>query len=336
MKKRLLFLGFCFHQKTGSADFMVKLLSEHFEITVCLADLYTDNSYADLAEHAGEYDVLVCWQVMPPAHIIDAHLKYRHGVLFPMADACPTISKVEKWHPYRHFQIICFSKQLCSTLQRAGFCASHFQYFPPPGTFEDWGDPESAFFWFRRNDINGEMVAEMLEHLHVSKLDIVNEPDPGMTLRKPSPQSPLELNCHNWFDDKEGLTTKICESAIYVAPRSKEGIGMSFLEAMALGRCVIAPDSTTMNEYINHGVNGILYDPSKSAPISGHDIRKLQENAFESVLTGRKRWLDSCDDLINTMTETPVTSSLRITLRMAVRMFKNPLKTTKALLGLPQ
>lgn len=335
MKKRLLFLGFSYHEKTGSADFMIDLLSERHETTVCLANLYADEPYAGLVQHAGEYDLLVCWHVMPPAHVLDAHFTYRHGVLFPMADACPAISKIDKWYPYRRFQIICFSKQLCTTLERAGFSASHFQYFPEPAKFNNWGDPESAFFWFRRNDINGDMVAQLIEGMSVRNLEILDEPDPGMTLKRPPADAALETSLCSWFEDKTELTGRICSSSIYVAPRRREGIGMSFLEVMALGRCVIAPDTTTMNEYIEHGVNGILYDPSDPQPIDSHDIRKLQESAVETVRAGRKKWLESADALLDKMVEEPAVSPLRIGLLMAARMLKNPLKTTKALLGRP-
>ena len=290
-KKKLLFLGFSYHEKTGSADFMIKLLGRQFDTTVCLVDLYADEPYADLGDHAGDYELLVCWHVMPPAHVLAAHFTWRHAALFPMADACPAISKADKWYPYRNFQIICFSRQLCDQLQGAGFSASHHQYFPKPQAVENWGDPQSAFFWFRRNEINGDGVARLIEPMPIQKLHILNEPDPGMELVKPPDNSTMELSQSGWFHDKADLTDKICESAIYVAPRGMEGIGMSFLEAMALGRCVVAPDATTMNEYIEHGMNGILYDPSSPQPIQNHDIRKLQENAAESIRKGHEKWL---------------------------------------------
>ena len=47
---------------------------------------------------------------------------------------------------------------------------------------------------------------------------------------------------------------------VYFAPRLEEGIGQTFLEAIRWGRCVVAADNRTINEYIIHGVNGLLYD----------------------------------------------------------------------------
>ncbi len=50
---------------------------------------------------------------------------------------------------------------------------------------------------------------------------------------------------------------------------------MSFLEAMAMGKAVVAADNPTMNEYLTHNVNGYLFNPEDPRPIildalSGH------------------------------------------------------------------
>jgi glycosyltransferase involved in cell wall biosynthesis len=37
---------------------------------------------------------------------------------------------------------------------------------------------------------------------------------------------------------------------------------MAFLDAMARGLCVVTPDRPTMNEYIEHGVSGLLFEPA--------------------------------------------------------------------------
>ena len=63
----------------------------------------------------------------------------------------------------------------------------------------------------------------------------------------------ISITRSTWFEKKEDLEKKMKKSAIYIAPRKYEGIGMAFLHAMSIGRCVIAPDFSTMNEYIKSG-----------------------------------------------------------------------------------
>ena len=59
---------------------------------------------------------------------------------------------------------------------------------------------------------------------------------------------------------------------LFAAPRRKEGIGLSFLDAMARGAFVLGYDSPTMNEYIRHAETGWLFneDIGRADPCRGH------------------------------------------------------------------
>jgi glycosyltransferase involved in cell wall biosynthesis len=48
------------------------------------------------------------------------------------------------------------------------------------------------------------------------------------------------------------------EANIYIAPRSVEGVGLTFIEALSRGSAVVAYNGPTMNEYIRHKENGYL------------------------------------------------------------------------------
>ena len=45
---------------------------------------------------------------------------------------------------------------------------------------------------------------------------------------------------------------------IFIVPRLYEGIGLTFLEAMASGMVVLSSNFPTMNEYIQNNINGIF------------------------------------------------------------------------------
>jgi glycosyltransferase involved in cell wall biosynthesis len=81
---------------------------------------------------------------------------------------------------------------------------------------------------------------------------------------------------------------------VFVAPRRFEGIGLSFLEAMARGQVVIAENNATMNEYIVHDVNGLLYEPDRPglwrSALTPERARAIGERARLSCLAGRPQW----------------------------------------------
>ena len=66
---------------------------------------------------------------------------------------------------------------------------------------------------------------------------------------------------------------------------------MAFLEAMAMGKCVVANDDATMNEYIRDGKNGILFQRGDIRPVSGEAVASARANVAASAAAWRGRWL---------------------------------------------
>jgi glycosyltransferase involved in cell wall biosynthesis len=97
----------------------------------------------------------------------------------------------------------------------------------------------------------------------------------------------------SWTGDHDQYMDRLSESNVFFASRAAEGIGMSFLEAMSIGLCVVAPNAPTMNEYLQDGVNGLLYDPDHPAPLDFGRAGELGAAAHASVELGRKKWQDS-------------------------------------------
>jgi hypothetical protein len=77
---------------------------------------------------------------------------------------------------------------------------------------------------------------------------------------------------------------------VYFAPREVEGIGFSFLEAMASGMCVVAPNMPTMNEYISNGTNGLLYSLEKRFPVDLSRAKEIGARARETIERGFVDW----------------------------------------------
>jgi hypothetical protein len=65
---------------------------------------------------------------------------------------------------------------------------------------------------------------------------------------------------------------------------------MSVIEAMARGLCVVTPNNPTMNEYITHGVDGLLYDPARPAPLDFSMAAAIGQTARETIARGHAEW----------------------------------------------
>ncbi|PIY62432.1 MAG: hypothetical protein COY94_02020, partial [Verrucomicrobia bacterium CG_4_10_14_0_8_um_filter_43_34] len=99
----------------------------------------------------------------------------------------------------------------------------------------------------------------------------------------------------------------LSKSNIFICPRSCEGIGMSMLEALARGMCVIGNDFVTANEYIQNDVDGILvnYADPKFDTLTPTRMQFLGENARTRAIKGYDKWLKIKEDLLFYIETTP-------------------------------
>jgi glycosyltransferase involved in cell wall biosynthesis len=124
--------------------------------------------------------------------------------------------------------------------------------------------------------------------------------DPHQLIDKASEEQikKFQLVSSSWFDSREDFLLAIKDKAFFIAPRIKEGIGMSFLEAMAIGKIVIANNDATMDEYIEHGVNGYLFDHKNPKPLIFDNLEKIQDNTYNSIKEGYKKFQIDKQDII--------------------------------------
>jgi len=114
-----------------------------------------------------------------------------------------------------------------------------------------------------------------------------------------SPVRCRAISTNNWWKDRRDYLATVAKHNIFFASRTYEGIGMSMLEAMAMGLCVVAPDRPTHNEYISHKKNGILYDPMNAKPIDLTHVKELGARARRSIEQGYSRWSAAQDQLLS-------------------------------------
>lgn len=330
--KKLLFVGPKEHEKTGSSRFILDLLSTEYTVEHCRVHVVKGSKEHGLTAYASDhYDILVSWQVMlTPKDLMI--LSYQRGIFFPMYDGCPSPFKTEKWLVYKNFKIISFSKKLYKDLFRIGLDLEYVQYFPKPERFDSYGDPRGIYLWNRRKDIGLDCLLTTTKNLSIEKIHVHRAPDSDQDWESMAGQrSHASISTSEWYDDKREMMTDVCRYAYYMAPRRREGIGMSFLEAMASGRCVIAPNDSTMNEYIVDGVNGCLYDWCKPKAVYVQDVRSLQKAALEYIQTGYEEWLVKSNKILLWLNIQPNFKRGRFAVWLLLRFIRSPITVFKRL-----
>lgn len=299
---RVLFIDLSYHKKTKSADFFLSLLRTHFEVDT----LYYDEMYKvaipqSLLEQA---NLVIVWQALlarnqfvPPG---------KPCVYVPMYDNL--WGSIAQWKRIARSgtRIISFCEKVSAFAKRGGVADKNLlevRYAFDPKKFQNYaGDPDVLAVW-ERGFFGLREVKKLFPPGFFKKIILFRRPQPGLEY---VPVCDADLRDYNVtiFDSdflpEEEYLALLQEPGVYIAPRPKEGIGMSFLEQLAMGKCVIAHDDGTMNEYIRDGVNGFIRDfrQDKLETISKEDILRVRSNVVESAMELYTHWKNDSDRII--------------------------------------
>jgi glycosyltransferase involved in cell wall biosynthesis len=298
MKPKLLFVDHSFHKKTRATFFLRDILKRDFKIVNLWDDSWKGEGHISVERiNDLDCDYVLFFQVLPYI----AELKQiKHKVIWvPMYDPCFLYGN-SFWLELSSLpiKIISFSKTLSTKMIKTGLDVLDVKfYFDPKLFIKKYPSHKnvtglSVFFW-QRGSIKFEKVKKVLGNIKINQLIIKNDPDPGFHSLKLSRKDVLNYNVKvvSGHFSKEKYLQLVEDCDVFVCPRSLEGIGMSFLEPMAMGKVVLALNHPTMNEYIKHKENGFLYSPLFTKNVKLAFLDRIGKQARISTEYGYKIWV---------------------------------------------
>lgn len=296
--KKIVYIGHSYHDKTQSTAFLINYLKEHFEVTVILDETWQGKAPPNLNFIDDSYLGVIFFQNIYSPEIINK-IKNKNIIFCPMYDGSGALPN-DYWLQYKNIKFLNFSKTLHKKLINLGLNSFYLQYFPRPSKFCA-GNMRKIFFWQRLTHININTVEQLFTNENKLKIHLHKAIDPQHSFIEPTKgqEQKFSISYSTWFKNKEELLNLIKKSAIYVAPRENEGIGLSFLEAMAMGKAVVAVNNPTMNEYIRHNQNGYLFDLDNPKKLNLLNLETIQRNAFKCIKNGHRKWLKNKIKIIN-------------------------------------
>lgn len=314
--ERIALIDHSYRVKTKAIDFLKELLRERFAMEEFFDGSWEGKGHVPTETlNQGEYAAIVFFQILPSAEYLRG-LRCQNIVWFPMYDS------EEKRSPkcYAHYldiplKIVSFSTTLHEKLQRLGFDSKLFRYQIKPANEPPATGGLRVFFWIRTNDVTWEMVKILLGNHQVDECIVKITPDPGVNIQ-PIPAGDIEKyhiqTINEWLDREEYLNI-LDRMNVFIAPRKSEGIGLSFIEAIAHNMCVIAADRPTMNEYIAHGYNGLLFDPENVRHVDLSKIDAIIRNSHREAEAKSSEWEKRKRGILDYVAATP--SPVNVTLR---------------------
>jgi hypothetical protein len=309
--KRIAYLDHSFHKKTLSTDFIPELLRRKgYVVDYFWDELWCGGKGIDW-ESIKNYDVIIMFQSF--CNIQNSYFcKLHHNVIFiPMLDQFgiwqgPLFNLNAFWERFQGSKVISFSNAVHGLSVGYGIKSYYTKYYPKIDvekiSLRLNNKKPRGFFWLRReSELPWDKIRILINETEFENLHIHLAHDPG----SPEPTLPsaediikFNITTSTWFDNKEEYNNLLHAADIFFTPRMEEGIGQSFLEALSRGQCVVAPNHGTMNEYIIHELNGLLYDATSPKPLDLSNYIQIGNNAQAAVIAGRAAWDNNEDQLV--------------------------------------
>ena len=299
---KVVFVDHSFHRVTGSSRFFSDILRGASNVVELECEGWRGGAKVSAEDvDSVDADVAVFWQTLP--HLTDMLRLRTPAVWVPMYDSA-ALRPAVYWSvlPHTGIRILSFCRALSRLARRYGIPVSDYSYYPDPSQLPQMqaGQQGVRVFLWDRGDVGCEQLRALIGRQRVQRTILRASPDPGL---RASRVSSGDVDAYNLrlvvgaLPREEHL--KLLSSCnVFIAPRRLEGIGLTFLEAMAMGLTVVAPDRPTMNEYIEHGVNGYLYDPLKPGTVELSGSSAVGVRARQSVFEGHQEWLASTDTVM--------------------------------------
>ena len=296
---KICYIDHSFHQKTLSTQFVAEILRKHgHEVDFYWDDSWQGGKSVCIDDLVGAYDTFIFFQLA--ARSSKPYYKLPINITFiPMLDSYGNEYSLHHhrmiWKQFAGVKVLNFSKALHCAAASHGLASKYFKYFPDPSQYE-MSEPEEilkGFLWQRHPEaINWHVVKKIAAATHFGSFHLHMPVDPFHAQVYPD-QADIDrygITVTDWFKERDDYYSRVQACQVYFAPRPSEGIGMSFLEAMAMGKCVVTPDCGTMNEYIVDRVNGLLYDLSEPRALDFSRAAEIGKMARYSVETGFDEW----------------------------------------------
>ena len=307
---RIAYVDHSFHAQTASNTFLVNLLKKAGHAV----DYFWDESWrggaATELKAVLEYDVIIMFQVRCSCDVEFYRLKHPNVIHIPMLDSFglfngPVANYLDYWNAFHGCKVLSFSSAIHNIVTALGIYSFPVRYYPEPSPNKaTFSDGLHGFFWMRHEDmVSWPTIQKLLGKSHpFSSFHLHVAPDPGSpqpTLPTAEEEKIYNITTSTWFENKNDFLKVLDRANVFFVPRFGEGIGQSFLEAMARGQCVVASNNGTMNEYILHGLNGLLYPGTSPECLDFSLAPKYGEGAWQSVNAGHSAWLHQEEQVLD-------------------------------------
>lgn len=293
LKKKLAFIDYWHHELTRSGDFLRDILSKEFEIT----NFWWKPKTKFPIDELQQFDHIFFFHVMFPYQAMK-RLIQKKILWAPMYDALIFKNNFERKIFWRQIsllgiKILEFSKKVSESINKENIEILKVQYFIKTEKNDEYKKTNKIkiFFW-DRGQIEFKDWIKLFNPDDIDEIIYYPVVDPSRKIKNSLYEYKnvkIKVLKKNFLPKHEYLELmKSCH--VFIAPRKKEGIGMSIVEALARGMYIVGYNDSTMNEYITNEKIGYLFD-NNTNKIAIRNILNEYEFRLSNSELNYSKWL---------------------------------------------
>ena len=302
-KKSLAFVDYWSHKSTRSGDFLREIFFEKFEIT----DFWWKEKNKIPLEELNKFDYIFFFHVMFP-HQIMRKLKNKKIMWAPMYDALNFRNSFFKsifWKQISNLgiKVLKFSNKINDYIKDEKIDSLKLNYYLKPNIISSFKNQSklNIFFWDRGRIQLNEWL-DLFEEDDINEILYFPKPDPGQKINETN-----YLNIYKKYNfkiieknfmPKANFINIMEKYNVFVAPRKKEGIGISIVEAISRGIFIVGYNDSTMNEYISNNKIGFIFDKKTKNKIGLDDVIKNYDFRNDNAKINYNKWQEDKKKII--------------------------------------
>ena len=302
-KKPLAYVDYWSHKYTKSGDFLREILSEEFEIT----DFWWKPNNKIPLNEINKFEYIFFFHVMFP-HQIMKKLEKKKIMWAPMYDALNFRNSFLKsifWKQISNLgiKVLEFSDKITQSIETEEIDSLKLNYFIKPN-FSSSIDQQmklNIFFW-DRGRIKIDDWLHLFDQEEINEIVYFPQPDPGMKIANNDNLIKKKNYNINLIDKKflpKSEYLSLFEKCnVFIAPRKKEGIGITIVEAISKGMFVVGYNDSTMNEYVSDKKVGFIFDEKTTEKINTKYIIENYEYRKKYAELSYNKWIQSKKKII--------------------------------------
>ena len=255
-------------------DLFVLPLEQYAKVTL----VPWDGSNLPHAPQSDEHLPIVFCQIAPPCEIFE-RVDATRVVWIPMWDNIRERDQAWWDELPKQLRVVGFSRAVVARAQRARLPVLPLTFFADPRQYAPaiWSDGIKLLYWNRVGLVGPDFLRKLCSVLDAETLLFRPDLDPRIDLdRRYELPGRLGRTAVQVISptDRESYLAHLQSANVFLAPRPHEGVGMTFIEALASGCAVLAHNAPAMSEYISHSENGFLFEAT--VPMHRRSLGRLR------------------------------------------------------------